>query len=190
MLRKTTIILLILMMSMFSIASAESLWVENSLYSDTKASRVGDLLTVLINETSTATRSGTANNSKDASLSLEQGKGSLLDWITAHSVGGKDSFKTQGNISNTNNVQASITVQVVQVLPTGNLAIQGIQEIKQNKDVQKIVITGEVRPLDIKSDNTISSRYIANAKIDIVGKGPITDKQRQGFLTQLWNFLF
>lgn len=187
--KKLLCLLIVLLLGMSSVA-AESLWQNSSLYADNKASRKGDILTIVVNEQTSATRSGTASNSKSASLGVDAGKGSLLDWITQHSLGASDSFKSQGTATNSNNLQASITAQVMDVLPNGNLAIQGVQEIKQNKDLQKIIITGEIRPLDVTAANTISSKKIANAKIVIEGKGPIADKQKQGILTQLVNFLF
>ena len=172
---------------------AESLWQDNSrlanIYQDVKARNVGDILTIVISETSTASRTGSANNSKKADLSLSAGTGSFLDWITAHGVNGSDSFSAQGNINNSNKVTASITVQVVGVQPNGNLLLSGTQSIKQNKDLQTITLTGEVRPEDISNGNTVLSTYVANAKITIDGKGPIMRKQRQGIITQVLNFL-
>jgi flagellar L-ring protein precursor FlgH len=147
-------------------------------------------LTIIISETSNATRSGTANNSKEADISLGAGSGSLLGWLTAHGARAEDSFKTAGNISNTNRLTANITVQVVGVQPNGNLLLSGTQSIKQNKDTQTITITGEVRPQDVSSNNTVLSNYVANSQIAVTGKGPIMRKQRQGVLTQIMNFLF
>ncbi len=176
-----------------AIGQAESLWQDNSrmanIYQDVKARNVGDLLTIVISEVSTASRTGAANNSKTAGMNLSAGTGSFLDWITAHSVSGSDSFSAQGNINNSNKVNASITVQVVGVQPNGNLLLSGTQSIKQNKDLQTITVTGEVRPEDISNGNTILSTYVANAKITIDGKGPIMRKQRQGIITQVLNFL-
>ncbi|MDR3349134.1 MAG: flagellar basal body L-ring protein FlgH [Acidaminococcales bacterium] len=175
------------------LCEAESLWQNNkkdNIYQDVKARNVGDILTIIISETSNATRSGTANNSKDASVNLSAGSGSLLGWLTAHGANTKDSFKTSGNITNANRLTANITVQVVGIQPNGNLLLSGTQSIKQNKDTQMITITGEVRPQDISSNNTILSNYVANSKIAVTGKGPIMRKQRQGILTQIMNFLF
>ena len=175
------------------LCGAESLWQnnrKNNIYQDVKARNVGDILTIIISETSNATRSGTANNTKDASISLSAGSGSLLGWLTAHGANTKDSFKTAGNIANTSKLTANITVQVVGIQPNGNLLLSGAQTIKQNKDTQTITITGEVRPQDVSADNTVLSNYVANSQIAVTGKGPIMRKQRQGILTQIMNFLF
>lgn len=176
-----------------ALVGAESLWQDNArmanLYQDVKARNVGDIVTIVISEISTAARSGSASNSKNASLGLAAGTGGWLDWIGPHTISGSDSFNAQGSINNTNKVSANITVQVVGVQPNGNLLLSGTQAIKQNKDLQNITITGEVRPEDITSGNTVLSTYVANAKITIDGKGPIMRKQRQGILTQVLNFL-
>lgn len=172
--------------------SAESLWSNqsSSLFSDNRARNVGDIITIIISESSSATRTGSASNSKDSSVNVGAGTGSMLGWITNHSLTGKDGFSAKGALTNSNNVRAAMTAQVVAVQPNGNLLIEGVQEIKQNKETQNIRVTGEIRPLDIKSDNTIQSTYIANAKIFVDGKGFISDKQKDGILTQIWNFIF
>lgn len=172
--------------------SAESLWSNqsSSLFSDKRASQIGDIITIIISESSSATRTGSASNSKDSNMNVGAGTGSMLGWITNHSLGGNDGFSSKGALTNSNNVRAAMTAQVIGVQPNGNLIIEGVQEIKQNKETQKIRVTGEVRPLDIKSDNTIQSTYIANAKIFVEGKGFISDKQKDGILTQIWNFIF
>ena len=192
--------LLVVLMTIFAVGlqplvcGAESLWQDNSkmssLYRDIKARNVGDVITIMISETSNATRSGTANNSKSANIDVGAGQGSLLNWIAAHNVEASDSFRSQGNIANTNRFSANITVQVVGVKPNGNLLLSGTQSIKQNRDLQMITITGEVRPEDVSSNNTVLSTYVANAQITVDGKGPLMRKQRQGILTQVLNFMF
>ena len=174
-------------------ADAESLWGSNqrsNIFQDVKARNVGDVLTVVISETSNATRSGRADNSKRASVDVSAGTGSLLSWLTAHNASMSDSFQSSGNLTNTNRLTANITVQIVGIQPNGNLLISGSQSIRQNRDVQTIKVTGEVRPQDISINNTVLSSYIANSQIAVTGKGPIMRKQRQGILTQVLNFLF
>ncbi|SEO44562.1 flagellar basal body L-ring protein FlgH [Propionispora vibrioides] len=172
---------------------AESLWAEgrqaSSLYSDRKAAAVGDILTIVINENSSASRSGNASNSKTSSTSMSAGVG-LFTFLNDASAGNSDSFQAKGSITNTNKVTGKITVQVVEVQPNGNLVISGTQKIKQNGEEQSITISGIVRPDDIAADNTVSSNLVANAQLYVDGKGPIAGKQRQGIITQLFNILF
>lgn len=174
-------------------AKADSLWSDNaptaSLFSDHRAHAVGDVITIIINESSSAKRVGSASNKKDASTSLEDGT-SLLTFINALSGSSSDSFAADGSLSNTNKVTGRITVKVVEVQPNGQLMIQGTQTIKQNTDEQKITITGVVRPDDVTPNNTVLSSNVADATLKIEGKGPIAGKQRQGIFTQIFNFLF
>ena len=172
------------------LAAAESLWSDSAgLYSEFKARSVGDVLTIIISETSTAARTGAASNSKDASYNIGAGTG-LSTFLNPQLGSGSDKFSAQGSVTNTNKVSGRITVQVTEVKPNGNLVVSGVQTIKQNKEEQKITVTGEVRPQDITTSNTVLSSYVANARIQVDGKGPIANKQQQGILTQIWNILF
>lgn len=184
------------------IAAAASLWVDNtsttSLYGDKRARTVGDIITIVVSESSTISRTGSATNSKAASTDATRPVGDLgpfLNWtknfLPDYTAGTtNDSFKTSGTLNNSNTVKARITVQVTEVRPNGNLVVSGSQMIKQNNEEQKITVTGVIRPDDILSDNSILSSNVADAKIDVYGKGQVANKQRQGILTQIWNFLF
>ncbi len=181
------------MMSIVPSADATSLWSEDStsmgLFSDRKARAVGDSLTIIISETSSASRSATGSNSKSGSNTLSAGTG-IFDFLAAASASGSDSFKSNGSLSNTNNVSGRITVQVIEVKPNGNMVISGTQTIVQNTDTHKITLTGVVRRDDVTVDNTIKSSQVADAQLKFDGKGPLNSKQRQGILTQIFNILF
>lgn len=174
-----------------SSAHAASLWDDKAslFFTDAKAHAVGDVLTVVINESSSAIRSGSANNSKTAGANAKAGIG-LFKFITDNSVSASDNFQAKGNLTNSNSISATITVRVTEVKPNGNMMIQGTQTIIQNGEEQKIILTGTIRPEDVYGDNTVPSNRIADAVIKIEGNGPISNKQRQGILTQLFNFLF
>jgi len=172
---------------------ADSLWSDSAatsvLFGDQRARAVGDILTIVVNESSTAARTGSSSNTKAASGTTNQGTG-LLGFLPESSQGQDDSFSAKGSINNTNTVKARLTVQVVEIKPNGNLVISGTQNIKQNGEEQRIVISGQVRPSDIQADNSVLSSNIADAKITVTGSGPIASKQKQGLLTQIWNWLF
>lgn len=193
--KKTSILAVFLMvlLSFSATVSAASLWSDSGpgalMFGDRKAHAVGDIVTIIINETSSASRSGNASNSKSASTSTEAGTG-IFHGIAEASATNQDAFSAKGSLSNTNKVTGQMTAQVTAVKPNGNLVISGSQSIKQNNETQKITVTGEVRPEDITANNTVLSSYIANAEIKIDGNGPISSKQRQGIITQIWNFLF
>ncbi len=185
--------MLFLVLPMNDSVQAESLWSDKgpaaSLFSDHKAHSVGDIITIIINENSSASRTGNASNAKTSSTSMNAGTG-IFAWIAAASAGNSDSFAAKGSLANTNTVTGKITVQVTEIKPNGNLAVSGTQSIKQNGEEQRIVISGVVREDDIAFDNTILSSYVSDAQLRIDGHGPIAGKQRQGILSQIFNFLF
>lgn len=172
---------------------AESLWVDNSpaanLFTDHRAHAVGDIVTIIISEASSASRSGNTTNSKSASTNVDAGSG-LFTFINPVSASSDDSFTAKGAISNTNTVSGRLTVKIIEVKPNGQMVVQGTQSIRQNSDTQKITITGIIRPEDVASDNTILSSKVADAQLKIEGKGPISRKQRQGILTQVFDLVF
>lgn len=172
-------------------AGAVSLWSDDGfgLYGDRKARNVGDIITIIISESSSATRANSASNSKSGSNDLAAGTG-IFHFLAAASASQSDSFQANGNLSNTNSVTGRVTVQVVEVKPNGNMVVSGTQSIVQNKDEHKITITGVVRRDDVTLSNTVLSNQVADAKLTFDGKGPLNAKQRQGILTQILNILF
>ena len=172
------------------IVLADSLWTDApNMFSDRRAHGVGDTVTILISESSTATHTGNASNSKSGNDSLSAGTG-IFHFLAAASASSSDSFSAKGALSNVNSVSGKLTVQIVEVKPNGNLAVSGTQSINQSGEEQKITITGVIRQDDISPDNTVASSNVADAKLKIDGNGPIANKQREGILTQLFNFVF
>ena len=102
----------------------------------------------------------------------------------------KDSFSASGSITNKNVVTARMTATVTAVQPNGNLVIKGTQSIKQNNDEQIISLVGTIRPDDITTSNTVASSAMADAQIFVNGKGPLAQKQKQGILSSIFDFLF
>ena len=171
---------------------AKSLWVDNgslSLYADKKARNVGDILTIVINESTTQTATKARTNSKSGSISVGTGTG-IFDFIRAFSASGSDNFQANGSATDTNRYSGQITVTVVEVLPNDNMIVEGTQSIWQNRDEHKITLRGIIRRDDVTMNNTVPSTKVADATIKFDGKGPLNAKQRQGILTQIFNFLF
>lgn len=174
-------------------AMAQSLWSENgyyhSIFADRKACQVGDILTIVISESTTTSASKSSSNKKSGSTSLSAGVG-IFDFLKAASASGSDSFSAKGAAADTNTVRGNVTVTVVDVQPNGNMTIEGTQSIWQNRDEHKITFRGVCRQDDVLANNTIPSTKIADATVKFDGKGPLNAKQRQGILTQVFNFLF
>jgi len=181
--------------------TAQSLWVDGTksqaagLFADRQARNVGDIITIIINESTTGSVSGSAQNSKSSNADLKAGPqiSNSRGWLKLDEfmrLGYSDNFKSQGSQSNTNRMQGRVTVTVVEVLPSGLLSVSGTQSLMQNKELQKITITGLIRPEDVSFSNTVLSSNVADASIKIENKGPIGRKQRQGILSQVFNFIF
>ena len=187
-----TILVCLITLSIVQKTEAKSLWRDNSgwsLYSDRKAHDVGDILTIVINETTTQTASKQRSNSKSGSTSLSAGTG-IFHFLAAASAGGSDAFTAAGSATDTNRFTGQVTVTVVEVMPNGNMVVEGTQSIWQNRDEHKITVRGIVRRDDVLSNNTVPSTKVADATIKFDGKGPLNAKQRQGILTQIFNILF
>lgn len=174
------------------VAGAQSLWSEHgpvNIVSDRKARNVGDIVTIVINESTTQSTNKSTSNSKSGSTNLSAGIG-IFDFLRAASASGSDSFKADGSATASNRVNAQVTVTVTEVLPNDNLVVEGVQSIWQGKNEHKIALRGVIRRDDISANNTILSTKVADTTMKFDGKGPLNAKQRQGILTQIFNFLF
>ncbi len=172
---------------------------KNFLFSDRKAKEVGDIITVNVVEKTSASKSAATKSdrgsSADASVTtlfgipLDLGISDFLGLGNSFSpeVEGaySSSFDGSGSTERSDDFTAKITVQVVDVLPNGNLTIKGYREVVVNHERQTLVLKGIIRPEDITPVNTIDSTYIADAEIEYAGKGVISDKQSPGWLVRV-----
>lgn len=170
-----------------------SLWSDQagSLFEDFKARRVGDLLTIVVSESTVASaRADTAVN-KSESASTTAGVGPLLNFLFPElGASGKTSSAVQGNTGRAGTLTTRLTVVVVETFPNGVLRIEGKRSLKINEETQTLVFTGLVRVRDIRADNTVPSTAIANAEIFFEGKGVVGTRQREGIITRLFKWLF
>ncbi len=162
----------------------------SSLFSDTKARRVGDTLTIIITESASASSQGATKTSKTESLNYGPGFGPLLHLLKNFGASGSISGDGSGSTTRTDTLNAQIAVTVKQVLPNGNLLVEGRRSVGINAETQTITLSGVVRPQDVAFNNTIPSPLVADAQIKFDGKGPVGDKQRDGLLTRLFKVLF
>jgi flagellar L-ring protein precursor FlgH len=184
-----------------------SLWPgENSrsmLFSDNKARYVNDIVTIIVDESSSGQNKATTNTKRDQSTS--SGISALLgldtsilnknaNMGTSLSIGGTsvNELKGTGDTSRGGKLQATVTARVVRVLENGNLLIEGRRQLTLNAEDEFIVITGVIRPEDISSENAVSSTNIADARIVYTGSGVVNDKQHPGWLTRAldWGWPF
>ncbi|MDH3252800.1 MAG: flagellar basal body L-ring protein FlgH [Ignavibacteria bacterium] len=166
--------------------------VSRSLFSDQKAGSVGDAVTILIVETSSASNDAKtlSGRSDDLSLggNLNTGSGSGTD--VSLNLGTKRAFKGEGATQTRGSVRGKLSAQVDSVLANGNLVITGNRSITVNGEEQTISVRGIVRPSDIHADNSVYSFNIAEAVIVVRGDGIVSEAQGPGLLTKFLHFLF
>ena len=161
------------------------------LFHDAKARRVGDILTVRLNERTQASKSNSTDAAKSANLELPAPV-LLGNTVTrnglplANSVESSQEFSGRGQSTQSNRLDGSLTVIVTEVLPNGNLRVAGEKQLTLNQGEEFIRVEGIVRPTDIGTDNSVSSLEIADAKITYNGKGVLQDANRPGLLTRLF----
>ena len=184
--------------------NANSLWQQGSraFFRDQRAGVVGDILTVQISIDDSASIDNQTQRSRaseeDAGLDLFLGYESMLSEILPDGVNNQDlidfdsntSNSGSGSISRGENIELKLAAIVMQVLPNGNLAIYGRQEVRVNFEVRDLEISGVVRPEDITSTNTISYDKIAEARISYGGRGHISDVQQPRYGQQLYDIIF
>ncbi len=186
-------------------AAEGSLWRSRSdsafLFTDLKAYRVNDLVTVRIAETSEASREATTKTSRASTLAANFkalfGAEKLLakglpnfDEDSVVSATNQNDFDGSGKTTRKGEFTATITTRVVDVLPNGYLAIEGYREIVVNNESQWISLTGVVRPRDIKPDNTVLSNLIADVQMEFTGVGVISAKQRPGWIARILDYIW
>ena len=168
-------------------------------YSSRTAKAIGDLLTIVVSETSSAnyTVSTTAAKKDDNSTAkavlpfISALRIPLLDQILGGlSTGASSANSGNGATTQSGKFTAKVSVVVKQVMPNGTMVVEGNRIIKVNKEEQMITFTGLVREDDVRADNTVLSERVAEAKITNLGKGLAADRQRRGILTRLLDWLF
>jgi flagellar L-ring protein precursor FlgH len=159
------------------------------VFHDAKARRVGDVLTVILNERTQASKSNSTGVSKNSSIDMPApvllGKEVTRKGLPlTNSVETGQEFNGTGASSQSNRLDGRLTVIVTEVLPGGNLRVAGEKRLTLNQGEEFIKVEGIVRTTDIATDNTVSSLEIADAKITYSGKGPLQDANRPGLLTR------
>ncbi len=177
---------------------------ETSLVADFRAKRVGDVLTVRIEEDLKGSKD--VKTKTDRKSEVNVGLTGILGWEfnkrvkprypdekvdAAKAIGGlgTNKFDGQGATSGDTSLSGTISVRVVKQLPGGNLLIRGSREISINNETQYVVLTGIVRPADIEPGNVVSSTRIADARISYTGGGVLSEMQHPGWLGRLMGII-
>lgn len=158
-----------------------------SLTADSRAFRPGDVLTVVLQETTQASKRSGVTSDKNSSTSISPFlfRGKTLN--TDIGVDAKRNADAANTATQQNALQGAITVVVHEVLPNGLLAIRGEKSLTLNHGEEFIRVSGYARVADIDTDNRLSSQRIANARIVYSGRGTLAESQRQGWLMAFFN---
>ncbi len=163
------------------------------------ARKVGDVLTIIISESSNGQyQTNVQNNKKENNtvgpnsipLSNFLGIGVVSSLLGSGSTNADSQMQAQGASSQQNRLSARMSVTIKQILPNGTFVVEGTRAVKINRDTQTLTLTGLCRLDDIRLDNTLLSENLANAEIKSEGVGMIYQRQRRGFLTKLMDWLF
>lgn len=183
---------------------ANSLWRSgaNAFFDDQRAKQVGDILTVAVKITDKAKIDNTTKRSRTGeenvgSNSLVAGVASQIASVIPFSVDPSNLLNSTSNSASTGTgsvdreeeLDVSIAAIVTQILPNGNMVIEGKQEIRVNNEVRELIVAGIVRPEDISATNTISSTQMAEARISYGGRGQITDVQQPRYGQQFLDII-
>jgi flagellar L-ring protein precursor FlgH len=183
--------------------NANSLWRTGSraFFNDQRARQVGDILTVNVSITDSASIDNTTERERQSndnvSINAAAGLDHLLDNFLPNDVSTRGLVDTtttgsasgSGSVDRSEEIVTNVAAVVTQVLPNGNLVIEGRQEVRVNFEVRELIVAGIVRPEDIGANNAIASEKIAEARIAYGGRGQITDVQQPRYGSQVLDII-
>ena len=181
-------------------ARAESLWsaggqTSRSMFADRKAAAKGDILTIVIAESAVAQSSQNKTSNRESTLQdaisrfIYPGLGTHKGQLPGMAAAGTASYSGGGDVSNSQSLSARAAVLVTDVLPNGNLVIEGVRVVTFSGETQYVVLRGVVRRDDISRDNSIISTNIADARVEFHSEGSLTDAQKRGWLAKVYEKL-
>ena len=174
--------------------------VDGSIYSgkskglfatERKASKVGDIVTVALNESFNASKSQSAATGKTDSFGVTLPTGLLTDLVgksakaADYGFGSTQAFNGTGTASQSNAITGLVSASVVRVFDNGNLEVLGQKKLTLNNGDEYVRVRGMVRPQDIGAGNIVNSNRLANAEITYIGAGEVADTAKRGWLSRL-----
>ena len=207
---------LLILFSLTASSIAGSLWRdgitdERGMFADKRAKRVGDIVTIVVQETASVSNTLRMKTDKDAKSSVIGAASNVLNQFLgnipnhaltkgiqknlptgvtlpsppAQVVDGSNNYSGGGEIKNSQTIATRCAVQVIDTLPNGNLVLEGVRQVSFSKERQFASFRGVVRAYDIGADNTVLSSNVADARIEIVSEGTLTESQKKGWLLRL-----
>jgi flagellar L-ring protein precursor FlgH len=159
---------------------------------------VGDVITVLLNESTQAARTQNGTVTRESSndmipKGLQNYGANVGGWMNGiNMLGGKVSNKGTGAADQQASLSGSVAVSVVEVMPNGNLVLRGEKQLALTEGSEVIQVAGIIRPDDVAPNNTVQSRRLANAQIAYRGTGDLANATKAGWgtsaLLKIWPF--
>lgn len=186
---------------------ADSIWngsaaQPSSLYSTTKGEfKIGDIVTIMLVENVSATNTASLDTDKETELDMEFNEfddifglthlfGRPLSVDPSFNIDTENEFEGDGSSRRSSVITGTISGQITEVLPNGNLRIEASQAMVINDEKNSVILVGTVRPQDISPQNTILSTQVANVEIKYAGKGPLSNVQKRGIITEFLEFIW
>ncbi len=167
-------------------------YLANDLYADKKALRTGDIITVVLKEYTQASKTAKSETKKETDANVDPVIGLGGDTVNIgkqslqFGLGSDASYKGDAKSDQSNSLTGNISVNVMRVLPNGNLVIRGEKWLTLNTGEEFVRLEGIVRPADVSAENTVESTRIANARIQYSGKGEMQEAQSAGWLARFF----
>jgi len=187
---------------------------ERGMCADKRAKSIGDIVTIVVQETAAVNNTLSLKTNKESTAGVEGLASNVLNQVISGipnalinknnnnaaatgtnnivipslptlPVSGANSYTGGGTIQNSQTITARVAVQVIDVLPNGNLVVEGLREVSFSKERQFAAFHGTIRPYDIQPDNTVLSSNVANARVEIISEGTLTESQRKGWLLKI-----
>lgn len=199
--KKMIIIGLLLLPFLTGIAEEKKITLAEKMYATKKAFAVGDLVSIVVNESTTSSKSEDISTDKSASTSATNplvGGAELsqlakainqISTLNNLAVNSSSTFAGTGTASSEETVNAQLTARVVDVMENGNLVIRGERRVKQKSETINVIITGIIRIDDISKTNTINSSKVSDARIVYESTGTVSKSTKPGFFWRIYQFL-
>lgn len=181
---------LLILLALALPAWAESLWSDQSnLFADSRPTRIGDIVTVTVAERTSTKDEGKTDLTKTNKSEVGDGIG-ILDFIKKLGFGSSSAMTGDASTERKHTLTTTITCLVTEVLPNGNLVIEGSRNVRTHEENLRLRIEGVIRPQDVGPDNSVLSDRVANATLSVEGKGSVGRLQKPGILTQILQSIF
>jgi len=169
---------------------ATSLWNDRTNWvADQRPGRIGDIVTVIVDEQTNTKDEATTDISKNASSNVSDGLG-ILSFVRQLGLTSSTGVTGDGSIQRRHYGRTTISCVVTDVLPNGNLVIEGTRDVQTAEETLQLQLVGVIRPQDVNSNNQIRSSLIANAELGIKGRGALSRVQKPGIITQVLQAIF